>query len=356
MTQRQMTLIRGFTLVKLPVVSKRKGAAFTLVELLVVIAIIGILVALLLPAIQAARESARRTQCLNNCRQIGLAIHNFHDTKKVLPPSRIDDHYLTWAAVILPYMEEMTLGSLMDTTKEYKAQPMTFRETPVASYLCPSRERDNALSTPPGTPIPNITPPPSGSGAAANGVGDGPGIRGDYSCVTGTWREKTTRAYEPFYDGAIIGPRILSAGKYKSRTSFPKVIDGLSKTFLVAENSYFMSARCSVYDGSDTPGAFLGTADYENRVIPLFGRGSIPPQPNKNNIAGGDIATSFTHFRSAIPNVVEDYTWFGGDHANVLNVTLGDGSGRAMKKDTDLKILENFVTRAGGEKSDFEEL
>lgn len=100
----------------------RRYRAFTLVELLVVIAIIGILVALLLPAIQAAREAARRSECSNNMKQIGLALHNYHDTQGKFPPTGIlyGDPYRvphqvpyhhTWLVMLLPFMEE---GSLYD--------------------------------------------------------------------------------------------------------------------------------------------------------------------------------------------------------------------------------------------------
>src|SRR6201988_3028453 len=98
----------------------RSLAAFTLVELLVVIAIIGILVALLLPAIQAAREAARRTKCVNNLKNIGLACLNYESSKKSYPPSStiaddVNTNGLSWHVLILPYVEEGGIDSTIKT-------------------------------------------------------------------------------------------------------------------------------------------------------------------------------------------------------------------------------------------------
>ncbi len=122
---------------------------FTLVELLVVIAIIGILVALLLPAIQSARESARRMQCMNNIRQLGIAILNFEDSNKTLPigmeydegenPATTDRFGKNWAITILPFMEQQALFDLYDETA-YMRDPLNaqVREARLPAMLCPS--------------------------------------------------------------------------------------------------------------------------------------------------------------------------------------------------------------------------
>lgn len=87
--------------------SVRRG--FTLVELLVVIAIIGVLVALLLPAVQSAREAARRMSCSNNLKQLSLSLHNYEDTHKTLPPAGIDSNQMSWVVLLLPYFEQKAL-------------------------------------------------------------------------------------------------------------------------------------------------------------------------------------------------------------------------------------------------------
>ena len=133
--------------------AKRRSAGFTLVELLVVIAIIGILIALLLPAVQAAREAARRSQCSNNMKQIGLALHNYADAHKCFPPNLVaaynvpgtgtyQAYHHTWLTKILPFLEGRAIYDSMDTRlpswNAAAGVPYPFAQKQVSTLMCPS--------------------------------------------------------------------------------------------------------------------------------------------------------------------------------------------------------------------------
>lgn len=116
--------------------------AFTLVELLVVIAIIGVLVAMLLPAVQAAREAARRNTCQNNLKQVGLSVQTHHDVRKHYPTgrTRTDEYAVSWAFNLLPYLEGETIFKALQLTKPVASdENARAMRTPIATFACPSR-------------------------------------------------------------------------------------------------------------------------------------------------------------------------------------------------------------------------
>ena len=130
--------------------SQRRRGGFTLVELLVVIAIIGVLVALLLPAIQAAREAARRTQCVNNLKQFGIALQGYHSAKESFPPGALmkqspTDVYASTHAALLPYFEQAALHGLYDQNEQWENQRPGVAPTVIPIFKCPSSSGSNPV-------------------------------------------------------------------------------------------------------------------------------------------------------------------------------------------------------------------
>ncbi|MEM7316012.1 MAG: DUF1559 domain-containing protein [Planctomycetota bacterium] len=187
--------------------------AFTLVELLVVIAIIGILVALLLPAVQQAREAARRTGCKNNLRQIGIALQNFHSAHNAFPeggiewrsPQKPENRQLSWCVWLLPYIEESATFELLDLNTAYDSPENAVGASKVIrSFVCPSSQRSDQL-------VDDMGPC-------------------DYGGIFG---ERITSPNTP-PKGTMI---------YDRRIGARHITDGLSKTLIVGEDSQFSDGQ-----------------------------------------------------------------------------------------------------------------
>ncbi len=242
---------------------KRGGAGrrrgFTLVELLVVIAIIGVLVALLLPAVQAAREAARRSQCSNNLKQMGLGMHNYVDTFNVMPPAILggyngpggtgsnayDDEGFGWACALLPYIEQQTLYDLVNPNGD---QYGVFRNYAIANptnHVWPGGNTIVGVYDCPSSALPNIVPArydvpgnfKPGGARPQTGPSSFPTLYVGYA----------TNDYKGA-GGSCTGDNgvLHKLRENPACTRFRDIVDGLSNTIMIGESSY-------VFDDADSP-------------------------------------------------------------------------------------------------------
>jgi len=312
---------------------------FTLVELLVVIAIIGVLVALLLPAVQAARESARRTSCGNNLKQTSLSSHGYHDTYLVLPPNRLDHRgAVTWAVHLLPYLEQDNFYKQWDITRLYYDQGPNvaagdvIRRTPVKTYLCPSRSRPGAkisvTGDTPDTPFAGaLAPPQFYTGAVSDyaacigndvtpessGI-SGEGGNGAFSVALIPWRY-----VRPVVAGGP--PGIL--GNQTSMTRFGNITDGLSNTLFFGEKH----VRLGQFGNGNSEG---DGSVYNGDILSFAARAAGTANP----LAFGPT----DRFR----------TQFGSYHPGVCQFALGDGSVRPIAVSISPTILHALAQRDDG--------
>jgi hypothetical protein len=294
----------------------------TLVEVLVVIAIIGLLVAMILPAVQSAREAARRVSCANNLRQVGLAVHAYHDSQSCLPAARITVGYLGWPVFLLPFMEQRPLFDQFDFGKSCGQQTAGAMRTAIASYVCPSRRLAGMQSV------------------EFSGLSGQNGACGDYATVDG-WSSSAFRFVDPSGKPRSEGMIVIAGGSpvngssghlvapptvWRSVTNFAHVRDGLSQTLMIGEKHVRPAKMGNESEAGDGP-YFGGWAYNTMRMAGFaFRLASGPP----DTVSGNEMAV------------------FGSAHPGQVSFVWGDGSVRGLEQAIDSETLARLGTRAGG--------
>ena len=357
--------------------------AFTLVELLVVIAIIGILIALLLPAVQAAREAARRSQCLSSIRQLGLACLNYESAKKRYPAALYYEDNSQYAqpygyiAICTPYMEEQALRDLIDFTVRWDFPPNDARgvgTTVIPFVKCPSQD-----STEPITMFSGVSP-------SAGTVTTGPERAHYYAVMGGKLNDTCPGCSSPWelggcggfgtmgYNGrgGIATNGIMYPG---SKTHIKDVSDGTSKTFLIGECSWDFSSGVPP-NSTPPPGWYAGEEFY----------GTITPGTNDGHAWLGNLGTgggaagfwmcnaaqirwaileaspepdptdsSMTKPYNASKLAKHNDVSFGSKHVSGCNFCLGDGSARYVSRNTDVLVLQRIANRHEGQQASLDQ-
>lgn len=309
---------------------RRRG--FTLIELLVVITIIGILVGLLLPAINAVRESARRTQCGNNLRQIGLGMLNHVSAFKAFPPGQrkayTGGYKYSWCAYFLDFIEEKSTNRRLNYSLDiHDPKNLPAVGTSVSIYVCPSASRiqktrgpDNHIRMSPGDPL---------------GVGqqDGGGMAcTDYSGIDGplkdTLKNPTSGLLYTAHRGVLLRIDDSDATSLEShRVRISEIFDGTSKTVLVAEST----GRGASPDPVDT-------GKWHDRGAWAEGANLLWIAHQVNYLPANDNGTGVTDGREIF-----------SDHPGGAQVVMCDNSLHFLNEETDPQLVAALTTRDGRE-------